>query len=72
MYTRKNYKSKAELKRAVAAHASGEGEPVRIYAPGLGTPKENGTDYVEGPHYPAAHTWYAQVTLKDGVVIRVK
>lgn len=33
---------------------------------------ENGTDFVEGPHYPAAHTWYAEVTMKDGIVVRVK
>ena len=67
MYTRTNYKTKKALKDAVAA-----GEEVRLYAPGLGSPKENGTEYVEGPHYPAPHTWYAQVTMVDGKVVKVK
>lgn len=67
MYTEKNFKTKKEFKEAVAG-----GEKVRLYAPGLGTPKENGTEYVEGPHYPKPHTWYAQVEMKDGVVVKVK
>lgn len=46
--------------------------PVHIFAPGLGTPVENGKDAVEGPHYPAPHTWYAVVTMKDGIVVAVK
>ena len=67
MYTEKNYKSKKDLKADVAA-----GKPVRLYSPGLGTPKQNGTEYVEGPHYPEPHKWYAEVTVKDGVVVKVK
>ncbi len=67
MYTSKNFKSKKALKDAVKA-----GEKVTLFAPGLGAPKENGTEYVEGPHYPEPHKWYAQVTVKDGVVVAVK
>ena len=67
MYTNINFKTKKALKEAVAA-----GQKVTIYAPGLGTPKENGTDFIEGPHYPAPHTWYAEVTMKDGFVTKVK
>jgi hypothetical protein len=67
MYTRTNFKTKKALKEAVAA-----GEEVRIFAPGIGTPKVNGTEYLEGPHYPAPHTWYAQATMRDGVVAKVK
>lgn len=67
MYTKKNFKTKKELKEAVARE-----EKVYIIAPGLGIPKDNGTEYLEGPHYPAPHTWYAQVEMKDGVVIKVK
>ena len=48
------------------------GERVTLFAPGMGTPKENGTEYVEGPHYPKPHKWYASVTVKDGIVISVK
>jgi hypothetical protein len=72
MYTEKDFKSKKELKNAVAKyHASGE-TAVRIYAPGLGTPVENGSETLCGPHFPAPHKWYATVTMKDGIVIKVR
>lgn len=67
MYTTRNFKTKSQLKAAVAA-----GEKVSIFAPGIGQPKSNGVEFVEGPHYPAAHTWYAQVTMKDGFIVKVK
>lgn len=67
MYTVKDFKTKKALKEAVAA-----GERVEIYAPGLGTPKSDGVEYLEGPHYPKPHTWYAQVIMKDGIVVKVK
>jgi hypothetical protein len=67
MYTCKNFKTKKALKEAVKA-----GEKITLYAPGLGTPKDNGIEFVEGPHFPSSHTWYAQVTMKDGIVIAVK
>ncbi len=67
MYTVKNFGTKKALKEAVA-----RGEKIRIYAPGLGSPKENGTEYLEGPHYPEPHRWYAQVEMRDGVVVKVK
>lgn len=67
MYTVTNYKTKKALKDDVAA-----GREVRLYAPGIGEPKANGTEFVEGPHYPEPHRWYAEVTMKDGVVVKVK
>lgn len=67
MYTTKNFKSKAEFKRAIAA-----GEKIRVYSTGYGNPPENGKCCVEGPHFPKPHSWYAEVTLKDGIVINVK
>jgi len=67
MYTDTNFKTKKALKEAVAA-----GQKVTLYAPGLGTPVRDGVDCVEGPHYPAPHTWYAEVTMKDGFVVKVK
>ena len=48
------------------------GAKVGLYAPGIGMPKQNGTEYVEGPHYPQPHTWYAEVEMKDGIVVKVK
>lgn len=67
MYTVQNYKSKSQLKLAVQS-----GAEVRLFAPGLGTPKDNGTEFVEGPHYPAPHSWYAQVEMREGRVVKVK
>ena len=67
MYADRNFKTKKALKDAVAS-----GESVTVYAPGMGSPKATGTEFLEGPHYPAPHTWYATVTMKDGLVIKVK
>jgi len=67
MYARENFRTKKALREAVAA-----GKEVTIYAPALGTPATDGIEYLEGPHYPEPHTWYAQVTMKDGKVVKVK
>ncbi len=67
MYTSVNFKTKKDFKTAVA-----NGNQVTLFAPGPGSPKQNGTVFVEGPHYPAPHTWVAQVTMKDGIVVKVK
>jgi hypothetical protein len=32
----------------------------------------NGLIYLEGPHYPKPHTWYAEATVKDGIVVKVR
>ena len=66
MYTDRNFKTKKALKDAVAA-----GQQVTLFAPGMGQPKRDGRETVEGPHYPAPHTWYAQVEMKDGIVVKV-
>ena len=71
MYTLTNFKTKKQLKEAVAA-----GRRVTVYQPnadltGAVTP-ENGTIYLEGPHYPEPHRWYAEAELKDGIVEEVK
>lgn len=67
MYTVINFKTKKKLKDAVT-----NGLKVELFAPGLGQPKANGTEFVEGPHYPAPHTWYAQVEMTNGIVTKVK
>ena len=67
MYCERNFKSKKDLKMAVE-----RGEKIGIFAPMLGTPKDNGTEYLEGPHYPEPHRWYAQVEMKDGLIVKVK
>ena len=67
MYTQTNFKTKKALKEAVAA-----GQRVMLFAPGLGTPQTEGKEYVEGPHYPAAHSWYAEVEMQAGQVVKVR
>lgn len=66
-YAVKNFKSKKALKEAVAA-----GERVLIYSPGPFPCKQDGQEFLEGPHYPEPHRWYANVEVKDGVVTKVK
>jgi hypothetical protein len=84
-YCDKNFKSKKALKEAVAKrldYLRAKGglmtqPPVTVHNPeaGMGgelpTP-QNGTVCVGGPHFPEPHKWYAEVTLKDGEVIKVK
>lgn len=71
MYTDINFKTKKVLKDALA-----EGREVTFYQPG-GMFKgdsniQNGVIYLEGPHYPAPHIWYAQGVVKDGRLVKVK
>ena len=67
MYAERNFKTKKELKAAVAA-----GEPVGIFSPGPFPAPTNGETALEGPHYPKPHTWYAEAELDHGVVVSVK
>jgi len=71
MYTYTNFKTKKALKEAVAA-----GKEVGVYQPnsdltGVEVP-ENGTVTLEGPHYPAPHTWYASATLINRIITKIK
>jgi len=67
-YAEGNPKSKKVLKEWVAS-----GRQVRIFNPsGIYPTKDNGREYLEGPHYPQPHKWYAQVEMKDGIIVSVK
>jgi len=66
-YVNPNFKTKKALKEAVAA-----GKHVTVFSPGPFGCNRNGTEYIEGPHYPQPHRWYAKVIVKDGKVIAVK
>jgi len=53
-----------------------DGVRVTVYQPnaeltGAHTP-DNGTVYLEGPHFPEPHKWYAECIVKDGIVVKVK
>lgn len=67
MYVSPNFKTKKALKEAVS-----KGEKVSVYSPGLYPANKDGQEFVEGPHYPEPHRWYAQVTVKDGYIVSVK
>jgi hypothetical protein len=67
MYTSQNFKSKKALKDALKS-----GAQITVFAPGLGTVPTNGVTFLEGPHYPEPHRWYAQGTIKDGLLVSVK
>jgi len=67
MYTVKNYSSKRALIADVKA-----GVKVDTFQPGGMFPAQrDGRITLEGPHYPAPHTWYASATVKDGIVVKV-
>jgi len=68
-YTTTNFKTKKALKEAVIA-----GKDVGVYQPGLfsrGLELE-GNFTLEGPHYPEPHRWYAEVTVKDRKIVKVR
>ncbi len=65
MYTDINFKTKAELKAAVA-----RGQQVYTHQPGGMFPaKRDGRISLEGPHYPQAHSWYVSAVVKDGIIV---
>ena len=74
MYTDRNFKTKKALKEAVTAHLTAGGSAVTVFQPGPfgGNEPSDGWVALEGPHYPAPHTWYAQAFLQNGIVIKVK
>jgi hypothetical protein len=67
-YVSPNFKTKKALKEALAA----ENPTVSVFEPGLGAIPRDGVVYLEGPHYPQPHKWYAQGTMKDGKLVKVK
>ncbi len=65
-YVSPNFKTKKALRLALSA-----GQQVDVYSPGPFECKSDGVEYIEGPHYPAPHTWYAQVQVAGGRVVKV-
>lgn len=71
-YTSINFKTKADLKRALAA-----GRTITVYQPngdltGVDLSNVTGRVYLEGPHYPEPHKWYAQADCENGRIVKVK
>jgi hypothetical protein len=68
MYTYKNYKTKKAMIEDFKA-----GVKISVYQAGGMFPGANsGRVSLEGPHYPAAHTWYASAVIENEIVISVK
>lgn len=65
-YTSINFKTKKALKKAVA-----QGKSITVFSPGPFGCKQNGIETIEGPQYPKPHRWYAQVIVKNGIIIKV-
>lgn len=64
-YTTTNFKTKKALREAVES-----GEAVTVFQPGpFGPTVKDGPVALEGPHYPASHTWYAGAKVVDGVIV---
>jgi hypothetical protein len=70
MYTHINFKTKKELREALKA-----GKKITVYQPndiGYSAPPTQGTVYLEGPHYPQPHKWYATGHLIDGYLVSIQ
>jgi hypothetical protein len=67
MYTERNFRTKKELKEALK-----NGEKIFLMPDFFGKESDGSTVYLEGPHFPAMHTWYAEGKAKDGILISVK
>ena len=63
-YTTTNFRTKKALKEALASC-----QEIRVFQPGLDVP--DGKVYLEGPHYPEPHRWYASGTVKAGVLVKL-
>jgi hypothetical protein len=67
MYAVENFKTKKAFLAAVKARR------VAVWQPGGFWPSQtDGRAVVEGPHAPQPHRWYAQVELRDGIVISAR
>jgi hypothetical protein len=67
MYVRPNFITKKALVAAVD-----RGDVVTVFQPGGLFPgvEDDGTAYLEGPHYPAMHSWYATCMTKHAVIVK--
>jgi len=62
-YTEFNFPTKKALREAVQLN------DVPVFQPGPFGPKvKDGVLYLEGPHFPQPHRWYARVTVVGGVI----
>lgn len=69
MYVSPNFKTKKAVKEALAA-----GKVVTVFQPNELFPSGpiNGRVTLEGPHYPAPHSWYGVGQAVDGKLVSIK
>ena len=67
MYVSPNFKTKKEIKEALAA-----GRRIEVFSPGPFPAPTEGRVTLEGPHYPAPHKWYAEGQVKGGLLVSIK
>lgn len=66
-YTVENFKTAKALREAFKS-----GKTIRVFQPGpFGPAIENGLVFLEGPHYPAPHSWYASGIVENGILIKL-
>ncbi len=62
-----NFKTKKAMKKAFD-----DGQTIEVYQPGGNFEgQSNGEVAIEGPHYPAPHSWYASVLIKDREIVKI-
>lgn len=67
-YTERNFRKRKELTDYFLT-----GRPVYVYQPGpFGPGVRDGQVALEGPHYPAPHSWYATGTVSNGELVDLK
>ena len=73
MYTKTDFRTKRELKEAIANN-----KVVEVYQPNdmfgnpKGAPCYTGGVTLEGPHYPEPHKGYAQADVVNGSIVKVR
>lgn len=70
MYTTVNFKTKKALREAIA-----RGDEIGVYEPGISLAEHSrytGIAYIEGPHAPAPHTWYATAEVYLGRITSIE
>lgn len=62
-----NFKTKKAMKEAFK-----NGQTIEVYQPGgMFEGQSNGEVAIEGPHYPASHSWYARVLIEDREIVKI-
>ena len=72
-YVTGNPKTKKELKARVANGLAPDvvADLPTVFSPGPLPCVKDGVEFVEGPHYPEPHRWYAKVQVEDGRIVKV-